>query len=107
VDQDDVWLMAGKRFQSCMYRSLARRSAAGRRLVPQLADRLVEHHRIIGIQDWLDGEYLWMPAERFHRAKNHGLSANRTVLFWPSRAGPKASSGSDENGSGPLGFRHC
>jgi hypothetical protein len=75
--------------------------------VLQVADRLVERGHIIGIQDRLDGEYLWMPAERFHCAENHGLSADRPVLFRPSRAGPKAAPGSDKNGSGPLGFRHC
>ena len=99
--------MAGKRFESGMYRGLARRPAARRKLVAQFADRLVEHGRVIGVQDRLHGEYLGMPAERFHRAENHRLSADRTVLFWPSRAGPKAAPGGNKNGSGALGFRHC
>jgi hypothetical protein len=72
----------------------------------QVADRVIEHGRVVWVQDRLYGKYPGMPAKRFHRTKNHGLSADRSVLFWPARAGAKAAPGGEQDGGGPLGFRH-
>jgi hypothetical protein len=72
----------------------------------QLADRVIEHRRVVGVQNRLHRKYLGMTAKRFHCAEDNGLSADRPVLLWPARTGAKAAPGGDKDGGGPLGFRH-
>jgi hypothetical protein len=47
-----------------------------------------------------------MAAEWLHRAKNHRLAADYTVLFWTSRAGTEPAPGCDKDGCGTLEFWH-
>ena len=106
MDQDDVGLVAGERFQSGMDRGLPRRAAAGWRLMPQAGHRFVEQGGIVGIDHRLHREDFGMAAEWLHRAKNHGLPADCTILFWTSRAGAEPAPGCDKDGCGTLGFWH-
>jgi hypothetical protein len=106
VDQNDVRLLTGQRFQSGAHRGLPGRAAICRGRVAQRTDGRVEHHHIIGIQNRLYGKYLWMTAKRLHGPVNHRLSADRTVLLRASRTGTKPASGCDEDGCSPLCFRH-
>jgi hypothetical protein len=89
-----------------MHGSLPRRPTIRGRLVAQIADGFVEDSGVIGIQDRLHGRDLGMSAKRLHGAKNHAASADRTILFWSSRAGTKPASGCDKDGCSPLRFRH-
>jgi hypothetical protein len=72
----------------------------------QTADRGIEYRRVLGVQNRLYRKDLGMTAEWRHRAENHGLSADRPILLWSTRAGAKAAAGCDKNGCSPLGFRH-
>src|SRR6266853_1998157 len=98
VDQNDIGLLAGKRFKSGMHRGLARCAANCRRLVAQLADGIVEDSRVVGIQHRLHGEDLRMAAKWLHRPEDHGLTADRTILLRSPRTGTKPSSGCDKDG---------
>ena len=60
VDQHDVRRLRGERLEAGMHRGLARRAAMRRRLVAQLADRLVEHRGVVGIEHRLHRKDLWM-----------------------------------------------
>ena len=46
--------------------------------------------------------YLRVPAERFHRAINHGLPADGAVLLRPARASAKPAAGGDDDGGSTL-----
>ena len=107
VDENDIRLLAGKRFQSGMNRSLACCPAICRRLVAQGVDGGIEDGRIIGIQNRLHRKDLRMAAKRLHGPENHGFPADRTILFRSSRAGTKPASGCDKDGCSPLWFGHC
>ena len=104
MDEDDFRILARERFKSGMHRALPRRSAFRGRLVAQLTDRLVEHRRVVRIDDRLHSEDPRMQAKRFHGAEDHGLPANRTVLFRSPRAGTEAAPGGDKDGCSPFSF---
>ena len=106
VDQDDVGIHARERFESGMHRRLPRSAAVRGRLMAQTADRGIEYRRVLGVQNRLYRKDLGMTAKWRHRAENHGLSADRPILLWSTRAGAKAAAGCDKNGCSPLGFRH-
>jgi hypothetical protein len=106
VNENDVGLLARQRFESGAHRILARGPAIGRRRVPQFADGVIEHRGVVGVQDRLHRENLWMTAKWLHRAEDHRLPADRTVLFRPTRTGAKPASGCDKDGCSPFRFRH-
>ena len=106
VDQNDVGLLARERLESGMHRGLARRAAIGRRRMAQAADGVVEHRGVVGIHHRLHGEHIWMAAKRLHRAEDHGLAADRAILFRSAGAGAKPAPGCDEDGCCTLGFGH-
>ena len=106
MDQHDVGRLARERFQPGADRGLASRAASGRRLVAHVADRLVEHRGIVGVDDRLHGKDLWMAAKRLHRPRNHGSAADGTVLLWPAGPGTKPAAGGDNDSGSPFGCRH-
>jgi hypothetical protein len=106
VNKDNIRLLAGERFKSGVHRSLPGRSAVCGRLVMQVAYRAIEHCRVIGIDDRLDHENLWMPAKWFHGPEDHALAGDGPVLFGPPNAGAEASSGCDDDGCSPIHFSH-
>ena len=106
VDKHDVGLLAGQRFQACMYRGLPCRAAMGRRLMAQARDRLVEDRGVVGVDDRLHSKNVWMAAECFHRPVDYGLAADRTVLLGPACAGAKPAPGCDKDGCCTLRSGH-
>src|SRR5439155_10033903 len=97
---------ARQRLEARMHRCLACCAAIGWRRMAQPADGLVEHCGIIGIHDWLYGKHIRVSAERFHRAEDYGLPADRAILLRPAGAGAEPASGCDEDGCCALRFGH-
>jgi hypothetical protein len=89
-----------------MHRRLPRSTAVRGRLMTQTADRGRKYRNVLGVQNRLYRKDLGMTAERRHGPENHGLSSDRAILLWSSRAGAKAAAGCDKNGCSPLTFRH-
>ncbi len=106
MDQHDVGRLARERFQSGADRSLPGCAASGGRLVAHVADSLVEHRGIVGVEDRLHRKDLWMAAKRLHRPRNHRSAADRAVLLWPSRPGTKPAAGGDNDSGSPFRCRH-
>ena len=106
MDQHDVRRLARERFQSGADRGLPGRAAIGGGLVAHVADSLVEHRRIVGVEDRLHRKDLWMAAKRLHRPRNHGSAADRTVLLWPAGPGTKPAAGGDNDSGSPFRCRH-
>ena len=77
VDQHDVGLRRGQRFEAGMHRGLAGRAAIGGRLMAQARDGFVEEGGVVGIDHRLHRNDIGMPAERLHGAEDHGLPADR------------------------------
>jgi hypothetical protein len=76
MDENDIRLLAGERFQSGVHRGLPRRAAAGGRFMAQCADGVVEHCGVVGVEDRLHCKNLWMTTERLHGAEYDGLPAD-------------------------------
>jgi hypothetical protein len=79
---------------------LAGGPAIRRLAIAESGDGLIEHGKVNGIEHRLNGKYVGVLAERLHRPRNHGSSANCPVLFGASSASAQASaSGNDDGGS--------
>jgi len=85
---------------------LASRAAIDWRLMPQASHRFVEQCSVVRIDHRLHREDFGMAAEWLHRAKNHRLAAEHTILLWASRTGAEPAPGCDKDGCGTLGLWH-
>ncbi|MEY9588887.1 hypothetical protein ABIA06_001178 [Bradyrhizobium yuanmingense] len=102
VDQHDVRIVLGQRFEAGEHRSLPRRAAIGRWLVPEPCDRCGEHGAVVGVHHRLHREHLSVTAEGFHGAADHGHAADLAILLRPAGAGAQSTPGCDEDDRGAL-----
>ena len=102
MDQDDIGLVPGERFEPGEHRGLPRRAAIGRRLVAEPCDRCREHGAVVGVHDRLNSEHVRMPAEGLHGAIDHGHAADLAILLGTAGACAQAASGRDEDDCGAL-----
>lgn len=103
VDQNNVGGIGRKRFEPGAHGGLAGGAAAHRGKVAKSSHRLLENPGIVGIEHGLDQCNFRMVAKRRHGPGNHGAPTDRPVLLRPTRTGPQAASGGNDDDGGFRG----
>lgn len=76
VNENDVRRVTRKRLKTGANRRLPCRAAIHRRLIFEMAHRLIENIGVVRITDRLDGKHARMSTKRLHRPRKDGFSAD-------------------------------